>query len=134
MQEKSGVISKLVAHIKARVFHLKLEICKTYFIEANSKSNCRRVVLYQPDLRSAGSTLIANALICDGSCCKSKPLSCWTFHPISATVKTLYSDILYNSNILYNVNCICTNVKFSLNLNSLQQKFSLTSNYLRTVS
>ena len=26
------------------------------------------------------------------------------------TVKTLYSDILYNSKILYNVNCICTNV------------------------
>ena len=27
------------------------------------------------------------------------------------TVKTLYSDILYNNKILYNVNCICTNVQ-----------------------
>ena len=25
----------------------------------------------------------------------------------SITVKTLYSDILYNSKILYNINCIC---------------------------
>ena len=30
------------------------------------------------------------------------------------TVKTLYSDILYNSTILYNVNCICTNVPVKL--------------------
>ena len=30
------------------------------------------------------------------------------------TVKTLYSDILYNSKILYNVNCICTNVPVKL--------------------
>ena len=75
-------------------------------------------------------------------------------------MKTLYSDILYKSKILYNVNCICTNVpvklefgfisteiqfnlnwgqcqlgtvvfaqmyQLSLNLDSLQQKFSLTS-------
>ena len=35
------------------------------------------------------------------------------------TVKTLYSDILYNSKVLYNVNDICTNVPVSLNLNSL---------------
>ena len=30
--------------------------------------------------------------------------------PTVGTVKTLYSDILYNSKILYSVNCICTNV------------------------
>ena len=48
------------------------------------------------------------------------------------TAKILYSDILYNSKIIYNVNCICTNVQFSLNLISLQQKFSLTLNYLGT--
>ena len=45
------------------------------------------------------------------------------------TVKTLYTDTLYNSKILYNVISICSNVPFSLNLDSLQQKFSLTSNY-----
>ena len=49
-------------------------------------------------------------------------------------MKTLFSDIINNSKILYNFNCICTNVPISLNLNSLQQKFSLTSNYLGTVS
>ena len=44
------------------------------------------------------------------------------------------SDILYNSKIHYNVNCICTKVPVILNLNSLQQKFSLMSNYLGTNS
>ena len=31
-------------------------------------------------------------------------------------MKTLYSDILYNSKILYNVNCICTNVTVKLGI------------------
>ena len=49
------------------------------------------------------------------------------------TVETLYPDNLYNSKILYNVTCIMTQMyQFSLNLNSLQKKFSLTSNYLGT--
>ena len=51
-----------------------------------------------------------------------------------STVKTLYTDTLYNSKNLYNVICICTNVPFSLNLGTLQQKFSLTSNNLGTNS
>ena len=50
------------------------------------------------------------------------------------TVKTLYSDILYNSKILYNVIVFAQMYHFSLNLNSFQQKFSLTSNYLGTNS
>ena len=50
------------------------------------------------------------------------------------TVKTLHSDVLYNSKILYNFNCFCTNVPISLNWISSQQKFSLTSNYLGTNS
>ena len=54
------------------------------------------------------------------------------YSSILVTVKTLYTDTLYNSKILYNVISICTNVRFSLNLSSLQQKFSLTSNIWRT--
>ena len=43
-------------------------------------------------------------------------MSAWTFKgEVSAyVVKTLCSDILYNSKILYNVNCICTNVPVKL--------------------
>ena len=43
------------------------------------------------------------------------------------TVKTFYTDILYNSKLLYNVISISTNISFSLNLSSLQQKLNLTS-------
>ena len=49
-------------------------------------------------------------------------------------VKTLYTDTFYNSKILYTVISICTNVQFSLNLNSLQQIINLKSNYLGTYS
>ena len=51
-------------------------------------------------------------------------------------MKTLYSDILYNSKTLYNVNCICTNVDLSLKLKCEfnTTEFSLTSNYLGTNS
>ena len=31
-------------------------------------------------------------------------------HFVTHTLKTLYSDILYNDKILYNVNCLCANV------------------------
>ena len=34
----------------------------------------------------------------------------------SCIVKILYSDILYNSKILYNINCISTNVPFKLRI------------------
>ena len=43
-------------------------------------------------------------------------------------MKTLYSNILYNSKSLNNVNMY----QFSLDLNSLQNKFSLTFNYFET--
>ena len=48
------------------------------------------------------------------------------------TVKTLYTATLYNSNILYNIGSIVQMYQFSLNLSSLEQKFSLTSSYLGT--
>ena len=48
------------------------------------------------------------------------------------TVKTIYAETLYNSKILCNVSSICTMYQFSLNSSSLQQKFSLTSDYLGT--
>ena len=44
-----------------------------------------------------------NALYINGSSCTYR-------YDKKGKVKTLYSDILYNSKILYNVNCICTNV------------------------
>ena len=50
-------------------------------------------------------------------------------------MKTLYSNILYNSKSLNNVNCTFVFVQmyqFSLDLNSLQYKFSLTFNYFET--
>ena len=53
------------------------------------------------------------------------------------TVKTLHSIFLYNSKILYNVNNLIVFAQmyqFHLNLNLLQQKFSLTSKYLGTNS
>ena len=50
---------------------------------------------------------------------------------IPDTVKTLYMDILYNSKFLI-VN-FAQMYMLSLKLNSLLQKFSLTSNYLGTV-
>ena len=48
------------------------------------------------------------------------------------TVGTLYTDILYNSKVLYNAGTgsICTTVLVQLELSSLQQKFSFTSNYM----
>ena len=46
------------------------------------------------------------------------------------TVKTLYSVILYYSKILYNVNCICTNLEFEF----ITTQVVLTSNYLGTNS
>ena len=53
-------------------------------------------------------------------------------------MKTLYSDILYNSKIISNDNCICTFklYQFSLDFTSLdlQLKISLSSNYLGTNS
>ena len=49
--------------------------------------------------------------------------------PLKGTVKTLYNDILYNSKILYNVNCICTNVlvklKFEFNIKEIQLNVKL---------
>ena len=53
---------------------------------------------------------------------------------VHCTVKTLYTDTLYNIKILYTVICICINVPFSLNLSPLQQKFSRMSNYMGTIS
>ena len=47
-------------------------------------------------------------------------------------MKTLYSDILYNSKKFTTPIVFAQMYQFSLNLNSLQQKFSLTSNYLVT--
>ena len=45
-------------------------------------------------------------------------------------MKPLYTDTLYNSKISLQRGCICINVRIGLDLSSLQQKFSLTSNNL----
>ena len=50
------------------------------------------------------------------------------------TVKTVYTHILYNSKILYNVNCFAQIYQFSLNLNLLQQKFSLPGRLVQLVT
>ena len=40
-------------------------------------------------------------------------------------MKTLYSDILYNSKILYNVDCICTNVPIKLKFEFITTEIQL---------
>ena len=51
------------------------------------------------------------------------------------TVKPLYSDLLYNSKIPYNVICICTNVPVYLEFDFITTELQLlTSNYLGTNS
>ena len=46
------------------------------------------------------------------------------------TVKTIYSDILYNSKILYNVNCICTNVPVYLKFEFIATEIQTNVNFL----
>ena len=55
-----------------------------------------------------------------------KAVSSLNWYVCKRTAKTLYTD----NKILYKVRSICTKVQFGSNLNSLQQKFISTSNYL----
>ena len=60
--------------------------------------------------KNLSGTLSECQTVCKGYWQMTKSLLAKKELNMTNTVKTLYSDILYNSKILYNVHCICTNV------------------------
>ena len=48
-------------------------------------------------------------------------------------MKTLYSDILYKSKILYNVNCISTNVPVKIEFGFITTEIQFNVNWGQTV-